>query len=370
MLQQSLALLCVCSVANARYVVWISSGGPGSDPHNATVDNTTIATFHTTESPGQLQKMGEIDAGGAPMWLSFDTLRRRLWSTLNDKNGAGMVQGYNYDGNGSLSLFGEPVSVKGDDCVFIQTQDYSEYMLAANYNSGTLSVLPIDQETGMVLPPTQVIQHHGHGTLSPRQDSPHPHMIARHHTTNIIYSPDLGLDKIFQYHFIDGELRPIADGSVDTPPGFGPRHFVSVGPYVYVCSELNSMLSTFSVGGSGELTFRGNLSTLPEGYTGESAAGEIVTDPTGSFLFVSNRGYNAIAAFAIEDDGTPRLLDFYPSGGWNRGMALDPEGRVLYALNQNENSVTTFTVDGGVLTRTQHTTYIPNPVSIVFHRLD
>jgi 6-phosphogluconolactonase len=113
------------------------------------------------------------------------------------------------------------------------------------------------------------------------------------------------------------------------------------------------------------------LSTLPPGGTapGNSTA-ETLVHPSGRFLYVSNRGHDSIAVFAINPlDGGLRFIEATPTGGRTpRSMGFVPGGRFLVAANQNGGTVTVFSVDPehGTLTPTGSTLPIDRPNHIRF----
>ena len=112
-----------------------------------------------------------------------------------------------------------------------------------------------------------------------------------------------------------------------------------------------------------------SISTLPQGFKGENTTAEIQVDAAGKFLYVSNRGDDSIAVFAI--DGRDSKLSFVervPTGGKEpRHFTLDPTGKWLFAANQNSDTINVFAVDGasGRLTATSHTIHVPAPVCVV-----
>ena len=80
-------------------------------------------------------------------------------------------------------------------------------------------------------------------------------------------------------------------------------------PRVYAINELDSTAATYDFNPqTGELTALQVLSALPETFVGTSRASEIEVDKTGRFLYVSNRGYDSIALFAIDQQGNALLV--------------------------------------------------------------
>src|SRR5207245_9240828 len=85
--------------------------------------------------------------------------------------------------------------------------------------------------------------------------------------------------------------------------GAGPRHaaFSPSGKFFYVASELNSTVTAYSYDAKGGTLHELQVvSTLPKDFSGENDTAEIAVHPSGKFLYVSNRGRDSIAVFAID----------------------------------------------------------------------
>jgi 6-phosphogluconolactonase len=111
------------------------------------------------------------------------------------------------------------------------------------------------------------------------------------------------------------------------------------------------------------------IGTLPQGYAGRNTTAEIAVTPDARFLYVSNRGHDSIARFAIADDGRLRLLGTTPTGGKRpRFFALDPTGDFLFAANQESDNIVAFCVNksSGELAPTGQVISCGSPSAISF----
>ena len=158
-----------------------------------------------------------------------------------------------------------------------------------------------------------------------------------------------------------------------TKPGAGPRH-VAFHPndrFAYVINELDSTVVGYSwQAQTGTLTELQRLSTLPEGFTGNSSCAEIAVHPSGKFLYGSNRGHDSIAVFAL-DPITGRMTAAQhesTQGKTPRFFAIDPTGRWLLACNQGSDSIVLFRIDAqsGRLTPTGQRIEVGSPVCLAF----
>jgi 6-phosphogluconolactonase (cycloisomerase 2 family) len=95
------------------------------------------------------------------------------------------------------------------------------------------------------------------------------------------------------------------------------------------------------------LTPRQILSTLPGTFTGNSRASEIALDASGRYLYASNRGYDSIAVFRIDQgSGMLSVVSVEPTHGRTpRFFTLSPDNRFLYALNEDSDTIVAFAVD-------------------------
>ena len=72
----------------------------------------------------------------------------------------------------------------------------------------------------------------------------------------------------------------------------------------------------------------------------ENTIADIHVSPSGQRLYVSNRGHNSLAVFAIAADGRLTGLTVPACGGnWPRNFALAPGGRFMLVANQYSDEV-------------------------------
>jgi 6-phosphogluconolactonase len=108
------------------------------------------------------------------------------------------------------------------------------------------------------------------------------------------------------------------------------------------------------------------LSTLPEGFAGESIAAHIDTALDEKIIYVSNRGHNSIAVFERAKDGLLQRKQIALTGGnWPRFFkVLKSLNRVLVA-HQKSNDIAIMSFDsGGYLSLTSQKLSLKAPVFI------
>jgi 6-phosphogluconolactonase len=89
------------------------------------------------------------------------------------------------------------------------------------------------------------------------------------------------------------------------------------------------------------------ISTLPRDFKGENDDAEVEVDPSGKFLYASNRGHDSIMVFAIDPaKGTLTPVEYtLTQGKTPRSFEIDPTGTLLFAANQESNNIVVFRID-------------------------
>src|SRR5207248_8672660 len=95
------------------------------------------------------------------------------------------------------------------------------------------------------------------------------------------------------------------------------------------------------------------LTTLPGDFNGTNACAEIKLDPTGRFAYVSNRGHDSIAAFALAADGKLSAIGQFLTEKTPRSFDIDPAGKYLFAAGESSGKLAGYRIDAksGALTR-------------------
>src|SRR5262249_25533448 len=132
--------------------------------------------------------------------------------------------------------------------------------------------------------------------------------------------------------------------------GSGPRHvaFDPAGRNAYVINELDSTVTAYRFDAStGALEPFQIVSSLPDTCLVTGRASDIAVSPDGRFVYASNRGYDSIVILTVGAT-TGRLSP----AGWQtsdgrtpRFFAIDPNHRVLFAANEDSDTIVPFGID-------------------------
>jgi 6-phosphogluconolactonase len=336
-----------------------------------------IYAFRLDESTGRATSLGLAGETANPSFLAPDFNGKYLYAVneQSDFQGqkSGAVSAFLIDrGNGKLTPLNQ-VSSHGAGPCYITLDKNGNFVLVANYDSGTVATFPV-QADGKLGEAASVIQHSGHGSDPERQEAPHAHEIELSPDNRFAVAADLGLDKLLVYKFdaTSGKLQANDPAYAELDPGSGPRHFAFTpdGKFAYVLAEMKSTVTAFSYDSqTGALHKMQTISSLPPGFKGHNDAAELVVSPSGKFVYASNRGSDTIAVFSVASDGKLASVEYAPTQGKTpRGFRIDPSGSYLFAANQESNNVVIFHVDkkSGKLKATGQVLEAPTPVDVKF----
>lgn len=329
-----------------------------------------ISVYRVDEELGELELVQLVGELVNPSYLLLNRRGDRLYCVHGDRS---EVSAFVVDpASGHLTLLNQQ-STEGRNPVHLALDPSEQHLIVSNHIGASLAVLPI-AEDGSLLPLSQLLPLEG--PIGPhRVEQPHakPHFNLFDPSGRFILVPDKGLDRIFSFAFVEGRLMPAASPFVATREGAGPRHlaFHPCLAMAYVVNELDSTVTSYDYeAASGALRPRQILPTLPTSYTGNSRAAGISVDGQGRFLYASNRGFDSLAVYAIDDQsGLLEFVTAVPSGGTTpRFFTLAPNGRHLFALNEDSDSIVTFAVDTehGVLEATGSRITCGSPVCMIF----
>jgi 6-phosphogluconolactonase len=364
------------------YTGAVANGGSGQG----------IYLYEMNPTTGELTFIKLAANAASPSCLALHPSRKYLYagneidSFPGRQGNGGSVSAYAVDAeSGNLDLL-NAISSEGKGPAYISADHAGKYVFAANYDDGSIAVLPIlpDGRLGAATD-----SHKDMGSVGPRvatsapkqnfaisgHDRPHAHMILASPDDNYVLYTDLGQDRIYVSALdkATGKLTPNDKAAyVSLPPGDGPRHFAfhPNGQWLYAIQEEGSTLVFFHYDAkTGVLASQQTVSTLPVGFHGTNFTSEVLVSPDGRFLYAANRLHDTIAIFAIAADGQLTPLGETPTlGDYPASFNIDPSGAFLYACNLRNDSITCFRIDRktGLLKFTGSYTGVGSPGSIVF----
>jgi 6-phosphogluconolactonase len=359
------------SPAKGQYIAYVGT-------YTAKTSSKGIYAYRFDAEKGLLTSIGVAAETADPSFLAVHPNGKYLYavneiSTFNGGAG-GAVSAFSIAAKTGALQFLDQVPTRGAGPCHVSVDKNGAYVLVANYDGGSIASFAV-QEDGSLGTASGFVQHSGSGPDKERQEGPHAHWIGASPDNRFALAVDLGLDQVIVYGFDSskGIFTPMLSGFAKVKPGAGPRHlaFHPNGKFAYVLSEMDSSVTVFSYQAkNGAFSPLETISALPKDYAGRKEAAEIAVDPSGKFLYTSNRGHDSIAIFEINPaKGTLKSLGQVLSGGQTpRHFAIDPTGTFLLAENQESNNIVVFHIDPatGNLTPTGQTIEVPSPVCITF----
>jgi 6-phosphogluconolactonase len=92
---------------------------------------------------------------------------------------------------------------------------------------------------------------------------------------------------------------------------------------------------------------------LPTDFKEKNTTAEVKVHPSGKFVWVSNRGHDSLAGFAINDKGMLKAIGQTPTEKTPRSFEIDPDGRYLFGAGEGSGKLAVYRIDemSGALTR-------------------
>jgi len=357
---------------------YVLYAGTYTNPTAKTVSASKgIYAWRFDSSSGALTAIGPVAevVNPAHVWASPDGrfLYAVNWST-GDAAGD-TVSAYAIDRTTGALTFLNKVSSHGESPNQIVLDPTGKIAVTVTYNGGTVTAFGVESD-GRLADAFYTEKHAGQ-PLSPKQPGPRAHGVVFSKDSRWAYVAQLGLDRVYVYR-VDPAARKMTPAD---PPfvtmntgGSGPRRLQlhPNGRFLYVNHETDSKVSVFTVNGA-SLTQIQTLSTLPAGYSGNNSTAEIQIDQTGRWLYVTNRGHDSLAHYAVDPaKGTLTLVGHIPSGGRTpRNITIDPTNRFMIVANQNGENLVVFSIDAktGHLTPTGATAQVPQPGGVYLVRM-
>ena len=306
---------------------------------------------------------GLLAATSNPTYLALSA-KDRLYSVTKEADEGG-IAAWQLTGKTANKL--NEVVAPGTPPAYVAVDEARQLVYSANYHKGTAEVMKIASDGQLTL--TDTAQHTGKGPR-PEQDGSHIHFTDLT-PDNRLAVIDLGSDKVYVYNVSDA--GKLTEQSVLTmPAGFGPRHLVFSpdGQYAFLAGELSSQIATLKYdAATGQFDQLEIVKTIPADYQEHNGAAAIRLSHDGHFLYVSNRGYNTLAVFAVATDGSLDLIQqISTEGDFPRDFDLDPTEAFVVVVNQNTDNATLYARDltSGTLTLLQKDISVPEGVCVRF----
>lgn len=337
----------------------------------AAADERGIRAFGVEPTAGRFVELGGWTGIANPSFLAAAADGRRLYvvSEVGADAGGGSVHAASVSWHGGRPevVLTSSVPSGGDHPCHLGLDPLGRWVATANYATGDVAIIGLDAH-GDVATVGSPVRHRGSGPHPSRQAGPHAHSATPTVDGRHVLVADLGTDRVALYAVAerDGALTLRAEAAVT--PGAGPRHTAvhPDGRLVAVANELDSTVTTYLLGPSGDsIVRRDTASTVPDDAPANLVA-DIHFAPDGRRLYVSNRGHDSIATFDVEPDGTLLRIGVSSCGGsWPRNFAVLADGRHLVAANERSDELVVLTTTAGGVGDVAARVAMPSPTCVV-----
>jgi 6-phosphogluconolactonase len=325
-----------------------------------------IYLFRLDPASGGLTQLQVFDDIRNPTWLAVNPARTRLYAVSEIDNYQGLRSGavvsYAIDSeNFQIKRLGA-VSSAGAAPTYAAVHPSGKFVFVANFGGGNVAVFPVGADGALGeatdVRPSVGARHRARAVDDPPgqfavsdHDSPHMHMVAADPSGNFVIGNDSGLDLTLVWRFDaqSGRLLPADVPVIAAPSGAAPRHFAfhPNGRFFYNLYEHDAKIAVYDYDAAkGGLRHKQSVSALPPKFSGSNLSSEILVGAGGRYLYVANRLHNAVAVFAVANDGQLRMIsEVWVHADYPRCLALDPSGEFLYSCNQKGDSITSFRIN-------------------------
>ena len=245
-----------------------------------------------------------------------------------------------------------------------------DLVFVANYGSGNFGCFKKDNDSGLENLAID-ISFSGSGPNKRRQSQPHTHSVNVSPNGKHLVVADLGIDCLVVYD-ITGGIEPIEINRVENVgAGEGPRHlcFHPTLNKLYVVTELLNNVISFDYNPiTGELIKKDSYPVNPSSFSGESTSAHICLSRDNRFLYASNRGWNGLAAFNVDESGDISPMGFFEGfGKVPRSFAISKDNEYIIIAYQDSDLVVIAKRDikTGEVKDVVSSINIPSPVCII-----
>ncbi len=291
---------------------------------------------------GALTLVGSTPTGTSPDGVCTDPSGRWAFVTSAASN---TVRSYAIDqSTGALSVLGNPVTTTGGSTpAGVACDPTGRFVLLVTANNPTIQSFSVNQSTGLLTQVHAVTAgtfFNGYGPIG----------VTIHPSGKFAFCTNKGQGQVISFSInqtdgLSGNVAGFLTQTGTVAAGNGSQYPVHVaiepsGRFAYVTRDTTSV-ETFRIDQqTGQLVTKGSTTTgfAPNGVT---------CDPTGRFAYVANQNQGTVSTFSInQTTGLLTNLNLTVSvGTQNYSVACDPTGKFLFAGNGGTDLVHAFSID-------------------------
>jgi 6-phosphogluconolactonase len=306
-----------------------------------------IQVYRLDPSEGQLTPVEAVAVEGAPGALAVDPHRKFLFASLRTNS---TLASFRLDpATGKLKPLSTVQLPKGENAAYVGTDRTGRWLLSASYAAGKVVVHRLGEDGTIQTPAVQTVT-----------TTKTAHSTVTDPGNRFVFVPHVAPNAVFQFRLdaAAGKLTEAgkAPGGTDQA---GPRHlaFHPTLSVAFTSDEQGSSITAYRFEAATGLKPVQTLSTLPADFKGKNTTAEVKVHPGGKFVWVSNRGHDSLAGFAIDGTGKLSALGQTPAEKTPRSFDVEPDGRFVLAAGEGSGKLAVFRVDVGTGKLTRLHTY-------------
>lgn len=294
-----------------------------------------IQVFRLDPKEGKLTAVDALAVDGEPGSLGVDPKNKFLFASLRSKT---TLASYQIDSaSGKLKLLSTAQLPKGENAAFVGTDRTGRWLLSASYSAGKAVVHKLNDDGTIQTPAVQTVE-----------TAKTAHSVGSDRDNRFVFVPHVAPNAVFQFK-LDAATGKLSDAG-KAPGGAdkaGPRHiaFHPKQDLAFTSDESGSSITAYRFDAATGLKPVQTLSTLPADFKGTNSTADVKVHPSGKFVWVSNRGHDSLAGFAIDDSGKLSSLGQTPTEKTPRSFDVEPDGRFVLGAGEGSGKLIVYRVD-------------------------
>lgn len=300
-----------------------------------------IQILRLDPAEGKLTPIEAVAVKGAPGSLAVDPEKKFLFASLRTTS---TLASFAIDpATGKLKHLSTASLPKDENAAYVAADRSGKWLLSASYMAGKVVVHGL--KGGMIQTPA----------LQTVATTKTAHCIAIDRDNQWVFVPHVAPNAVYQFKLdaATGKLTEAGKAGGGAAKA-GPRHlaFHPTLSMAFTSDESGSSITAYDYDPKTGLKPVQTLSTLPEDFKGKNSTAEVKVHPSGKFVWVSNRGHDSLAGFAIDKAGKLSSLGQTPTEKTPRSFEIDPDGRYVFGAGEGSGKLAVYRVDArGSLTR-------------------
>jgi 6-phosphogluconolactonase len=302
-----------------------------------------IQIFRLNAADGSLAPIDTVAVTGTPGALAIEPRKQVLFASLRTSF---LLASFRLDPvTGKLTLLNTAPLPKGENAAYVGTDRSGRWLLSASYLGGKVVVHGLNDDGSIKTPVVQTIA-----------TAKTAHCAVPDPSNRFVFVPHVTPNAVYQFR-LDAATGMLSDAG-KAPGGSakaGPRHlaFHPKAELAFTSDEEGSSITAYRFDAASGLQPLQTLSTLPADFTAKNTTAEVKVHPGGKYIWVSNRGHDSLAGFALDAAGKLTPLGQTPTEKTPRSFDIEPDGRYLLAAGEGSGQLAVYRIDTttGALTR-------------------